>query len=219
MCIRDSRWRADGQLEYLGRLDHQVKIRGFRIELGEIEAQLMAQDGVREAVVVAQQASGGMRLAAYVSPQAGAVLSVPALKAALGAALPEHMVPAVFVVLGSLPLNPNGKVDRKALPRPELAGAAYEAPQGETEAALARIWAGVLGLERVGRADNFFEIGGHSLLAMQATARIQQEFKISASLLDLFQASTVMSYAQRILERQPGAATLDSLEAFIDSLE
>ncbi|KQW93463.1 hypothetical protein ASC94_12560 [Massilia sp. Root418] len=213
------RWRADGQLEYLGRLDHQVKIRGFRIELGEIEAQLMAQDGVREAVVVAQQASGGMRLAAYVSPQAGAALSAQALKAALGAMLPEHMVPAVCVVLDSLPLNPNGKVDRKALPKPELAGAAYEAPQGETETALALIWAGVLGLERVGRADNFFEIGGHSLLAMQATARIQQEFKISASLLDLFQASTVMSYAQRILERQPGAATLDSLEAFIDSLE
>jgi amino acid adenylation domain-containing protein/non-ribosomal peptide synthase protein (TIGR01720 family) len=213
------RWRADGQLEYLGRLDHQVKIRGFRIELGEIEAQLMAQDGVREAVVVAQQASGGMRLAAYVSPQAGAALSAQALKAALGAALPEHMVPAVCVVLDSLPLNPNGKVDRKALPKPELAGAAYAAPQGETETALALVWAGVLGLERVGRADNFFEIGGHSLLAMQATARIQQEFKISASLLDLFQASTVMSYAQRILERQPGAATLDSLEAFIDSLE
>jgi amino acid adenylation domain-containing protein/non-ribosomal peptide synthase protein (TIGR01720 family) len=213
------RWRADGQLEYLGRLDHQVKIRGFRIELGEIEARLMAQDGVREAVVVAQQASGGMRLAAYVSPQAGATLSAQTLKTALGGELPEHMVPAVCVVLDSLPLNPNGKVDRKALPKPELSGAAYEEPQGETEAALARIWASVLGLERVGRADNFFEIGGHSLLAMQATARIQQEFKISASLLDVFQASTVMSYAQRILERQPGAANLDSLEAFIDSLE
>ncbi|WP_027468179.1 non-ribosomal peptide synthetase [Deefgea rivuli] len=213
------RWRADGQLEYLGRLDHQVKIRGFRIELGEIEAQLLAQEAVREAVVVAQEGSGGVRLVGYVSPQAGVKLDTAQLKAAIAAVLPDYMVPSILVALEALPLNPNGKVDRKALPKPELASQSYEAPQGEIEMTLAQIWAGVLGIEQVGRSDNFFELGGHSLLAMQLTARVQKEFKISANVLDIFQASNVMLYAQRVLERQPATQSMDSLEAFIDSLE
>ncbi|MES2259416.1 MAG: amino acid adenylation domain-containing protein [Pseudomonadota bacterium] len=213
------RWRDDGELEYLGRLDHQVKIRGFRIELGEIEAQLMAQEGVREAVVVAQQNPGGMRLVAYVSAHAGAALDAARLKEGLSSSLPEHMVPGVVAVLETLPLNPNGKVDRKALPKPEAAGAAYEAPQGEIESAVAQLWASLLQVGPVGRHDNFFEIGGHSLLAMQMTARVQKEFKISASLPDIFQSPSVMSYAQRISGRQPATQNLDSLEAFIDSLE
>ena len=161
------RWRADGQIEYLGRLDHQVKIRGFRIELGEIEAQLMAEEGVREAVVVAREGAGGMRLVAYVSPHAGVALDGAVLKSGLGARLPEHMVPGVVVVLDTLPLNPNGKVDRKALPAPELAGAAYEAPQDAKEALLARVWAEVLGVAQLGRADNYFELGGDSILSLQ----------------------------------------------------
>ncbi|WP_295980940.1 amino acid adenylation domain-containing protein, partial [uncultured Variovorax sp.] len=137
------RWREDGQLEYLGRLDHQVKVRGFRIELGEIEAQLLAQPGVREAVVVAQEGPSGARLVGYVCGHGGQpALEAAALREQLGAVLPEYMVPGALVVLDALPLNANGKVDRKALPEPEYATAHdYEAPQGEVEQALAQVWA------------------------------------------------------------------------------
>ncbi|WP_412179758.1 AMP-binding enzyme, partial [Variovorax paradoxus] len=155
------RWNSEGQLDYLGRIDHQVKVRGFRIELGEIEAQLLAQAEVREAVVVAKEGPGGARLVGYVSAQAGQVLDVARLRERLGAVLPDYMVPGALVVLEGLPLNANGKVDRKALPAPELDSArAYEAPEGEVEQALAGIWAEVLGVQRVGRNDNFFELGG-----------------------------------------------------------
>ncbi|MDO9005769.1 MAG: amino acid adenylation domain-containing protein, partial [Aquabacterium sp.] len=161
-----ARWRADGQLEYLGRIDHQVKIRGFRIELGEIEAQLLAQAHVQAAVVLARPGPAGARLVAYVSAQDEQAIDTTALKESLGARLPDYMVPAHIVVLASLPLNANGKIDRQALPDPELGGSpAYEAPQGELETALAALWAEVLGVPRVGRRDNFFELGGHSLLA------------------------------------------------------
>jgi len=156
-----ARWRADGQIEYLGRLDHQVKVRGFRIELGEIEAQLLSQPAVREAVVVAREGPSGARLVAYVSLQSGIDVDNAVLREALAAALPDYMVPSAIVVLESLPLNPNGKVDRKVLPEPEFANVdRYEAPQGEVEETLAGIWAEVLGIGQVGRNDNFFELGG-----------------------------------------------------------
>ncbi|WP_369820799.1 phosphopantetheine-binding protein, partial [Rhizobacter sp. Root1221] len=164
------RARADGQLEYLGRIDQQVKVRGFRIELGEIEAQLMAVPGVREATVVAD----GARLVGYVS---GGV-DVAAIKRRLHEVLPEYMVPGVIVVLAGLPLNANGKVDRKALPAPQAGagtGEAYEAPQGERECAVAAVWAQVLRVERVGRQDHFFELGGHSLLAIELLERLRQQ--------------------------------------------
>ena len=135
-----ARWRADGQLEYLGRLDHQVKVRGFRIELGEIEAQLLLQPGVREAVVIAGEGpngAGGARLVAYVSLHAGAGVELTALREALAKALPDYMIPSATIVLERLPLNPNGKVDRKALPEPQFANIGnldnYEAPEGEVE--------------------------------------------------------------------------------------
>ncbi|WP_136068724.1 amino acid adenylation domain-containing protein, partial [Modicisalibacter radicis] len=148
------RWRADGQLEYLGRLDHQVKIRGLRIELGEIEAELLSQPDVREAVVAAQEGPGGARLVAYVVPRGDVELDTGALRERLGQRLPDYMVPGVVVPLAALPLSPNGKVDRKALPAPDMAsGVSYEAPQGEVEEALAAIWAEVLGVARVGRHD------------------------------------------------------------------
>jgi amino acid adenylation domain-containing protein len=166
-----ARWNANGQLEYLGRLDHQVKIRGFRIELGEIETQLLAQPEVGEAVVVALEGPAGTRLVGYVAMTAGQAPDVAELRERLGRALPDYMVPAAIVVLDRLPLNVNGKVDRRALPQPGLAGeAAYEAPQGAAEEALAAVWAEVLGVARVGRRDNFFELGGDSVSALRVLA-------------------------------------------------
>ncbi len=169
------RFRADGALDYLGRLDHQVKIRGFRIELGEIEEVLRRQPGVREAVVVARtEASGTKRLVAYVTTDPAAVVDVAILRQGLAHRLPEYMVPAVILALMTLPLSSNGKVDRKALPVPEvesLRTATYEVPQTETEQTLAAIWSQVLGLSRVGRHDNFFELGGDSITSLQILAR------------------------------------------------
>ncbi|HEX5724272.1 MAG TPA: AMP-binding protein, partial [Longimicrobiaceae bacterium] len=168
------RWMADGTLEYLGRLDEQVKIRGFRIELGEIEAALRQAPGVRDCtVVVRDDETGDRRLVAYVVGEAEA----EALRDRLRQSLPEYMVPAAFVALERLPLTANGKLDRKALPAPEgdaYARGSYEAPLGEVEAALAEIWAEVLGVERVGRWDHFFELGGHSLLAIRLIGRMQR---------------------------------------------
>ncbi|MDQ7727805.1 non-ribosomal peptide synthetase [Halomonas sp. SpR8] len=169
------RWRVDGQLEYLGRLDHQVKIRGLRIELGEIEAELLALPEVREAVVVAQEGPSGSRLVAYVVPQTDGELDSTLLRETLGQKLPDYMVPGVVVTLDILPLNANGKVDRKALPEPDLtSGSLYEPPQGEIEEALAEIWSEILGVEQVGRHDNFFELGGDSILSLQIVSRLQR---------------------------------------------
>ncbi|HEV3051515.1 MAG TPA: amino acid adenylation domain-containing protein, partial [Longimicrobium sp.] len=169
-----ARWRADGAIEYLGRLDFQVKVRGFRIELGEIEAALRQASGVRDCtVIVRDDESGDRRLVAYVVGDAEA----EALRDRLRQGLPEHMVPAAFVFLDALPLTPNGKLDRKALPAPEgdaYARRSYEAPLGEVESALAEIWAEVLGVDRVGRWDHFFELGGHSLLAIKLIGRMRR---------------------------------------------
>ncbi|AJE23276.1 Non-ribosomal peptide synthase/amino acid adenylation enzyme [Azotobacter chroococcum NCIMB 8003] len=193
------RWNMEGQLEYLGRIDHQVKVRGFRIELGEIEAQLLAQPEVREAVVLAKEGPGGTRLVGYVSARAGQSLDGAMLRERLGRMLPDYMVPGALIVLEALPLNANGKVDRKALPEPELAGSrAYEAPQGDAEAALAAIWAEVLGVERVGRCDNFFELGGHSLLAIRITALLAQRHACELAVRHFFDAPTVKALAAHL---------------------
>ncbi|ASI68652.1 non-ribosomal peptide synthetase [Diaphorobacter nitroreducens] len=195
------RWNGEGQLEYLGRIDHQVKIRGFRIELGEVEAQLLSQPEVREAVVVAKEGPGGARLVGYVSAQAGQAIEAGELRERLGKQLPDYMVPSVLVVLESLPLNANGKVDRKALPEPGFESEhEYEAPQGEVEEALAKIWAEVLGVERVGRHDNFFDVGGHSLLLLKVHRRIGHELKVELSVIDLFKYSTVGAAAAFLRE-------------------
>jgi amino acid adenylation domain-containing protein/non-ribosomal peptide synthase protein (TIGR01720 family) len=167
-----------GALEFLGRNDFQVKVRGFRIETGEVEAALMTHPLVRETAVVAQPGAGGEnQLVAYWVAAAGATLAVEELRGFLGRILPEYMLPAIFVPLASLPLNPNGKVDRKALPAPAatreaLTGAAP--PRNARESLLAEIWRGVLGLERVGIHDNFFELGGDSILSIQVVARARQ---------------------------------------------
>jgi hypothetical protein len=200
-----------------------VKIRGFRIELGEIEAQLLAQPEVREAVVVASQGPAGARLVAYVSPQAGQAVDAVQLRERLGRMLPDYMVPALVVALDSLPLNPNGKVDRKALPPPEPASArVYEAPQGEVEEALAAIWAEVLGAPRVGRHDNFFELGGHSLMSVQMVARVQGTMHAELSVKDVFQHPVLAAMAGLVaaaVARKPVAQSLSDIDSFIDSLE
>ncbi|MDU8458405.1 non-ribosomal peptide synthetase [Pseudomonas syringae group sp. J254-4] len=189
------RQRADGNLEFLGRNDDQVKIHGLRIEPGDIQACLIRHPGIEQAVVlVRDEQPGGQRLVAYYT---GTPLPVETLREALRAQLPDYMVPALFVHLDAMPLSPNGKLDRKALPAPggdALLTRPYEAPQGETEALLARLWSELLGVGQVGRHDNFFELGGHSLLAVNLTARLRQE-GIEADVRALFEQPTLAGYA------------------------
>jgi amino acid adenylation domain-containing protein len=205
-----ARYRPDGNIEFLGRADHQVKIRGFRIEPGEIEAALGQHLAVREAVVLAREdAPGEKRLVAYVVAERESLPTTTDLRHFLMEKLPEHMVPAVFVLLEALPLMPNGKVDRRALPspdrsRPELAKA-YVAPRTPTEELLAEIWAQLLDLERVGIHDNFFDLGGHSLLATQVVSRIRETFQVEIPLRRLFEVPTVAGLAESIeAARQAG---------------
>ncbi|HWX30080.1 MAG TPA: amino acid adenylation domain-containing protein [Steroidobacteraceae bacterium] len=194
------RWLADGTIEFLGREDSQVKIRGFRIELGEIEARLAEHPGVREAVVIASEdGSGGKRLVGYYVGEHD--VGAEALQALLAVTLPDYMVPAAYVRLEALPLTPNGKLDRRALPAPEedaYVRRGYEKPIGAAEEALAQIWAGLFGLERIGRHDNFFELGGHSLLAMQVISQLRNRFALEMPLRTLFQARTLAAFAAAI---------------------
>ena len=201
------RWLPDGQLDYLGRLDQQVKIRGFRIELGEVEAVLRAQDGVAEAAVLARAGTGGPRLVGYAAPREGRVLDAAALKAALSACLPDYMVPGAMVLLPALPLNPNGKVDRAALPEPAVTvDAAEQAPSGSVAAAIAGIWAQALNLPRVGLHDNFFDLGGHSLLLMKVQRQLAQTLDARVSVVDLFRCTTVAALADHIASLADGGA-------------
>ncbi len=212
------RWLVDGTLEFLGRNDFQVKLRGFRIELGEIEVQLAGYPGVREAVVLAREdRPGERRLVAYIVAGGqgsvvgggdGAASSLPAidpaaLTAYLKSRLPEYMVPAAYVRLEALPLTPNGKLDRKALPAPEgdaYGVGGYEAPVGEIETTLARIWAEILKVERVGRHDHFFDLGGHSLLATQITVRARDALQVDLPLRTIFEAPTIAGMATCIAQ-------------------
>jgi amino acid adenylation domain-containing protein len=190
-----ARYLPDGTIQYLGRLDHQVKIRGYRIELGEIETTLNQLTGIKEAVVVAREDEpGDIRIVAYVVPEEEP-LSPPDLREFLKQTLPEYMVPAAFVELGEVPLTPNGKLDRQALPKPtgSLTGleTKFLAPRNPVEKVLAKIWSEVLGLERVGARDNFYELGGHSLLATQVVARVGQTFEVELPLRVFFENPTV----------------------------
>ncbi|TMP36453.1 non-ribosomal peptide synthase/polyketide synthase [Pseudoalteromonas rubra] len=191
-------WNNAGQLEYLGRTDHQVKIRGFRIELGEIEAALYAIEGVREAVVVADEGPSGKRLVAYVSGHEAVTVDSGELQAELASVLPDYMVPAVIMVLADLPVNSNGKIDRKALPKVEQQSlVSYEAPQGEVEQTMASIWQTLLGIEQVGRLDNFFALGGDSISSMKLISQAQSR-GMNLSLADIFAAPELHSLAQRV---------------------
>jgi hypothetical protein len=196
------RWHIDGTLEFLGRNDFQVKIRGYRIELGEIEAQLRRQNGIREAVVVAREdAPGERRLVAYCTSEAEQGPSAEALRGQLAKQLPAHMVPAAFVMLPSLPLTANGKLDRRALPAPERdahAVSEYESPRGQMEQTLAQIWQELLQVERVGRHDDFFALGGHSLLAVLLVTRMESVTSRELSVRDVFEHSTLQALASRL---------------------
>ncbi|RKG95355.1 non-ribosomal peptide synthetase, partial [Corallococcus sp. CA047B] len=189
----------DGSVVYLGRLDSQVKVRGFRIELGEVESALSRCEGVSESVVVVREETPGIkRLVAYVVARTGAQVTTDGLRSELKARLPEYMVPAVFTVLPALPLTVNGKVDRKALPAPEAsteASESYEAPRTRTEETLAGVWARVLGVERVGVRENFFALGGDSILSIQVVAKAGQAgLKVTPK--QLFQHPTVEQLAK-----------------------
>ncbi|HEX2092659.1 MAG TPA: amino acid adenylation domain-containing protein, partial [Longimicrobiaceae bacterium] len=195
-----ARWRAEGELEYLGRTDHQVKIRGFRIEPGEIELALQRHAGVHEAVVVVREdVPGEKRLVAYVVPTVGE-MSVAELRTHLKRSLPEYMVPSAFVTLETLPLTTSGKIDRRALPVPEGQSltVGYVAPRTPGEEVLAGIWAEVLDVEQVGTLDSFFDLGGHSLLATRVVSRVRLAFGVELPLRALFESPTVAGLARRI---------------------
>nr|WP_250862454.1 non-ribosomal peptide synthetase [Caballeronia sp. INML3] len=210
-----ARYRADGNLEFLGRNDHQVKIRGFRIELGEIEAQLASHPAVREAVVIARarrEATQDQQLIAYVTGLAD--VDTNALREHVSARLPDYMVPSAFVTLDALPLTPNGKLDRRALPDPQWQDlGAYVAPRTSLEHTLAQCFASVLGLERVSVFDNFFALGGHSLLATQLVSRLRQALSIELPLRTLFDAPTVASLAETLQQETGHVSAIPTLQA------
>ncbi|MCJ8271638.1 MAG: condensation domain-containing protein, partial [Psychrosphaera sp.] len=197
------RWQTDGQLEYLGRIDHQVKIRGFRIELGEIEVRLARLAAVKDAVVIASASQGtDQQLVAYIVPsEAEQAQSIADIKADLSASLPGFMVPEIFVVLDRLPLTPNGKLDRKALPLPsgeDRQTAFYVAPSNNIERQLCDIWQQLLNLEQVGIQDNFFALGGHSILATRVISQVRQSMGVELSLVTLFERPTISALSEEI---------------------
>jgi hypothetical protein len=195
-----ARWRENGEVEFLGRNDHQVKIRGYRIELGEIESSMARHPSVREAVVIAREDTpGDVRLVAYGVSRTGTP-DAASVREHLRASLPEYMVPAHFVWLERLPLTPNGKIDRKALPVPG-GGAApsetlYVAPGNELEAVIAKVWQETLGRDKVGIDDNFFDIGGHSLLVVRMHRRLDKLVAKPVSLTDLYRFTTIRSLSK-----------------------
>jgi amino acid adenylation domain-containing protein len=218
-----ARWLSDGTLEFLGRLDQQVKIRGFRVELGEIEAALCEHSAVRRAVVLAVQDGLEKRLTAYVTPAAGAP-TLSEVRHFLHSRLPDYMRTDALLALDDLPLTVNGKVDRDALRRldadPERS-TVYEPPEGDIEAQLAKIWAAILVVDRVGRHEKFFQLGGHSLLAAQIIARVQDAFGVMLPIRILFDGGTVASMARALGEfpQVARAAEVARLRAEIDQMD
>ncbi|MBV9494203.1 MAG: amino acid adenylation domain-containing protein [Acidobacteria bacterium] len=216
-----ARWRRDGRLEILGRADNQVKLRGFRIELGEIEGALREHASVRQAVVILREdRPGDKRLVAYVVPNDAAPTTAE-LRAHLRAVLPDYMIPSAFVTLAKLPISPNGKVDRRALPVPDLLDvqeSAPVAPRTAEEEQLVEIWADVLGVPNVGIEDDFFSLGGHSLLATQLIARVSRTFGVDMPLRRLFEAPTVAAFAPLLvaeMEQTLSALSEDELQALL----
>ncbi|WP_459206114.1 non-ribosomal peptide synthase/polyketide synthase [Pseudomonas sp. MLB6B] len=217
-----ARRRADGVLEYVGRIDHQVKIRGYRIELGEIEARLHEQPELRDVAVGVQDGATGRYLVGYLVAREGVVgdaALVEVFKQRLREALPEYMVPLHFAWLSELPHNANGKLDRKALPAVEIGLAArseYLAPRDELEQTLADVWADVLGVEQVGVRDNFFELGGHSLLATQIASRVQKQLQLDVPLRAMFECSTVEALAEYVRGLQSSVLDDDKVDRLSD---
>ncbi len=223
-----TRYLADGNLEFLGRRDHQVKIRGYRIELGEIEAVLSQHAGVRECAVLAQEdAPDNSRLIAYVVTRPEHPCSADALHHLATEMLPDYMVPSAFVFLDALPLSPNGKLDRQALPAPSesrsVLEAAYAAPRTAIEVELVNIWAELLGLkpERIGIQDDFFALGGHSLLTVRLVTQIRKQFKKNLPLAAIFQGRTVAALAEMLSRRSessPWSSVVEVQEPVVDLL-
>ncbi|HEX2162796.1 MAG TPA: phosphopantetheine-binding protein, partial [Thermoanaerobaculia bacterium] len=198
-----ARWLPDGEVEFLGRLDHQVKVRGHRVELGEIEAALAERGDLAAGVVLAAAGPAGeTQLTAYVVPAPGATPTVEAIHRDLARRLPEAMIPAAFAVLETLPLTPNGKVDRRALAavvtRRLGRATPYVAPRNDTEERLAALWRELLEVERVGVHDNFFHVGGHSLLATRLLGRLRDAFGVDLPLASFFEAPTVADLAESL---------------------
>ena len=213
-----ARHLPSGELEYLGRADSQVKIRGFRVELGEVEAVIGSHPDVREAAATAREDSAGdRRLVAYVVAEQGSGLQPEALREYLGEKLPDYMIPSAFLMLDALPLTSNGKLDRKALPAPEglrpQLEVVYAAPQTEDELTIATIWREALGLERVGIEDNFFDLGGHSLLLVRVSRKLQEAFGRDVPVIELFKHPTISKLVQYLAgEPGPGPALQQSQE-------
>ncbi|MBV7340168.1 amino acid adenylation domain-containing protein [Chloroflexi bacterium TSY] len=211
-----ARFLPDGNIQFLGRADHQVKLRGFRIELGEIEAVLCQLADVHECVVIVRGDGDDARLVAYVVPSAGAVSESDEWRTHLRSKLPEYMVPTHFVSLPRLPLTRNGKVDRKALPAPESvrqrSQAAYVAPRSEIEQTIADIWQEVLSVERVGINDNFFDLGGHSLLMVRDHTKLREAFEKEISLIDMFRNPTVTMLATYFSEMADEAPSFEKAQ-------
>jgi acyl-coenzyme A synthetase/AMP-(fatty) acid ligase/acyl carrier protein len=201
-----ARTLSGGDFEFLGRLDFQVKVRGFRIELGEVEAVLATHPAVRAVAVEAPEIAGQRRLVAYVVPAAAEALEVEAadaeLRRFLADRLPGYMVPAHFMIMAALPINATGKVDRRALPLPDprLSGEGFVAPRTPLEEEVAAIWREVLGVERVGIHDSFWDLGGHSLLATKALSRLQESLGVELPLQTLFKAPTIVGLTAAIGE-------------------
>ena len=218
------KWRSDGNLEFLGRVDHQIKIRGFRIELGEIETFLQTYDAIKEAVVVAKEDDDGdKKLVAYYVPAAGADPTPQELRDHLKQELPEYMIPVVYMPLESMPLSPAGKINRNALPEPESlrnqVQAEYVAPRTPSEEKLAKMVKEVLKIDKVGVYDNFFELGGHSMMATQVVSRIRDEFDVELSLRTLFENPTIDGITRAITEEQAAMHDEEELEKMLDELE
>jgi len=188
-----ARWMPDGNIEFLGRVDHQVKIRGFRIELGEVENKLLSHEAIKETLVIAREDNSGSKyLCAYIVGEKE--LTVLELRQHLAKAIPDYMIPSYFIQLEKLPLTSNGKVDRRLLPEPDSnisTGTEYEAPRNSTEEKLADIWREILGVDRIGIHDNFFELGGHSLKATSLAAKIHKVLNVEVPLKEIFKAPTI----------------------------
>jgi acyl carrier protein len=227
-----ARYMPDGKIEYLGRVDHQVKIRGYRIECSEIESALAQYPAVRQSVVVAREESHGdslsslgtlKRLVAYVVAAQGRAPSANELRDFLKQKLPEFMVPSVFVLLDVLPLTPNGKVDRRVLPIPDQSRPDLEnffvAPRTEVEEILAQIWTDVLNLEKVGIHDNFFDLGGHSILATQVLSRVRGVFRMELPLRILFDNRTVRELANAITKLRGESVISEEIAATLRAIE
>ncbi|MCD0448728.1 amino acid adenylation domain-containing protein [Actinocorallia sp. API 0066] len=216
-----ARWNAAGEIEYLGRLDHQVKVRGFRIELGEIEAALAAHPEVAQAVVVAREDGGTTRIVGYVVPVPGAALDTGRIRRFVAGRLPEYMVPAAILAVAALPLNPNGKLERAALPAPDFTAPAREsrAPRDRTEELLCGVFREVLGVREVGIDDSFFELGGDSLLATRAVARIRTATRSELSIRAMFHAPTVAELAALLRRGETEAAERPPLTAVAERPE